>query len=108
MFPQWALKNAVPIVATILVLLGIYWAVGKVDSILATRNSELQGQIKAEIATAQDNIKLAVSDAEKHIKEAKAAEGTASANAGKGKSATEAAAKKKLTDMVNDWNGVTP
>lgn len=105
---EWALKNAVPIACVILALLGLYLAVGKIDSLLATRNSELRGQLQADIAEAQKDIKQAVSDAETHIKEAKKAEGTANDNAGKGKGKADAAAKKKLADMVNEWNGATP
>lgn len=105
---EWAIKNAVPIAGVVLVLFGLYWAIGKVDSMLETRNSELRGHIKADIGEAQEAIKTAVSDAEKHIKEAKEAEGNANTNAANGKGKTDAAAKKKLSDMVNDWNGVTP
>lgn len=106
---EWAIKNAVPIAGVVLVLLGVYLAVGKIDSLIATRNSELRGQIKADIADAQTAIKQAVSDAEQHIKEAKEAESNANTNASNGKSKTDAAAKKKLADMVNEWNtGATP
>ena len=106
---EWAIKNAVPIVCVVLALLGLYWAIGKVDSMLETRNSELRGQIKADIGEAQTAIKTAVADAEKHLKEAKEAEGTANTNAANGKGKADAAAKKKLADMVNDWNtGATP
>lgn len=106
---EWAIKNAIPIAGVVLVLLGLYWAVGAIDSLLATRNSELRGQIKADIGEAQVAIKTAVEDAEKHLKEAKEAESNANTNAVNGKSKTDAAAKKKLADMVNEWNtGATP
>lgn len=102
---EWAIKNAVPIVCIVLALLGLYWAIGKVDSMLETRNSELRGQIKADIGEAQIAIKTAVEDAEKHLKEAKEAESNANTNASNGKGKADAAAKKKLADMVNEWNG---
>ena len=105
MTPQeWAIKNAIPIAGVAAVLVGIYFAVGKIDSMIAERNAELRGQVKQDIADAQTAIKQAVSEAEKHIKEAKEAEGKAGDNAGKGKANADAAAKKKMTDMVSDWN----
>lgn len=105
MLKEWALENAVPIAGVVLVLLGLYWAVGKIDEHIANRNAELRGQIKADIGEAQVAIKAAVADAEKHLKEAKAAENNANTNASKGKGKADASAKKKLADMVNDWNG---
>ena len=101
---DWLLNNSVPIIGAVVVLVGLYLAVGRVDSYLAERNAELRGQVQNDIATAQTEIKKAVSDAEKHIKEAQAAEGIAGTNASKGKANADAAAKKKMTDMVNDWN----
>jgi len=106
---EWAIKNAIPIACVLVLLLAGYWAIGKVDSMLETRNSELRGQLKADMGEAQEALKTAVADAEKHIKEAKAAENNANTNAANGKGKTDAAAKKKLADMVNEWNtGATP
>lgn len=101
---EWAIKNAVPIACVILALLGLYFAVGKIDDVLATRNAELRGQVQQDIANAQKDIKQAVADAEQHIKDVKKAEGTAGTNASAGKGKADAAAKKNLTDMVNEWN----
>ena len=82
---DWLLNNSVPIIGAVVVLVGLYLAVGRVDSYLASRNAELRGQLQQDIAKAQTDIKEAVSEAEKHIKEAKVAEGTTSTNAAAGK-----------------------